>query len=84
MAVLEIPAVAYATPTGVIDATAQLEVAALINQFLALIPDPYSDDGSTGDGGSSPDYDAMRPEMAVNIRAELAAIIVAVDAAPVA
>lgn len=80
MAVEEIPVDAYATPTEVIIQAAQDEVIALINQFLALLPDPYSDSGSAG----SPDYDAMRPEMAVNIRTELAAMIVAIDAAPIA
>lgn len=83
MAVSEIPVTAYTTPTEVIIQAAQDEVIALINQFLALLPDPLTDaaSGVSSAGQGSPDYDAMRPEMAVNIRTEIAALSAAVDAA---
>ena len=65
---------------------AQDEVIALINQFKALLPDPLTDAASvnSGTGAGRPDYDAIDPAVAVNMRTELDAMIVAIDAAPIA
>lgn len=79
MALSELPN-SYSDVTGVVDSTAASEVAALIDQLAALLPDPENQDGSA----ASPDFDAMRPEMAVNLRAEITAMKAAIAAAPTA
>lgn len=79
MALSELPST-YATPSEIIIQAAQDEVIALLDQFLALLPDYANKDGAA----SSPDFDCIRPELEVIIRAEIEAIKTAVDAAPVA
>lgn len=68
----------YPTPTQVIIQAAQDEVIAILNQLVAVIADP---DVATVQ--TSPDWDQFHPRMAAQLRAELAAMIVAIDAAPV-
>ena len=67
----------YTSVTGVVDATAASEIAALFTQLLALLPN-----SSTGAAGASPDWDAIRPDVETNLRAEIAAFATAVAAAP--
>lgn len=78
MAINTVPIGAYAV-TEVVSAAAQAEIITQVETFLALLPK-----SSTGAAGGSPDYDAIRPELETNIRAELAALIAAIDAAPTA
>lgn len=79
MAVSEVPVVTAADVTGVVDATAAAEIVVLIAAFLALLPD-----SANGTPGATPDYDAIRPELETNLRAEMAAISAAIAAAPTA
>lgn len=78
MAITTVPIGTYAV-TEVVSAAAQAEIIAQIDTFLALLPN-----SSTGAAGGSPDYDAIRAELETNIRAELAALTAAIDAAPTA
>jgi len=79
MALNEVPVVTAADVTGVVDATAAAEIVVLGAAFLALLPN-----SSTGALGATPDYDAIRPELETNLRAEMAAILAAIAAAPTA
>lgn len=73
-----IPVGTYTTPTEIIIQAAQDEVLALLDVFLAKLPN-----SSTAAVGDSPDWDKISPEIETNIRAEIAAIKTAIDAAPV-
>jgi len=79
MAVSEGPFGGYANVTEIISAAGQTAVLAEINKFIALLPN-----SATGARGASPDFDAIRPEYEVKLRAELTALKAAIDAAPVA
>ena len=72
-----VPSGTYADVTGVVDATAAGEVAALGVILLAILPN-----SATGVAGASPDYDQIVPEVEQNLRAEIAALLAAVAAAP--
>jgi len=72
-----VPVGTYADVTGVVDATAAAEVVVLGAAFLALFPN-----SSTGAQGVHPDYDAVRADWETNMRAEMAALLAAIAAAP--
>lgn len=86
MAVDEIPVGAYVdlTTGEVVDAEGQTAITAAFAVLYALLPDPLVDSASVGSGSGqgSPDFDALRPEMVVTLRAELAALRAAIAAAP--
>ena len=68
---------AFTVPTQVISAAAQAQVLAQIDVVRNAIPDP-----TTGRSATHPDWDQMHPRMAEQLRAELAALKAAIDAAP--
>lgn len=68
----------FATPTEIIIQNAQDELIILVNILRDVIPDPDIPNTQV-----SPDWDQFHPRMAAQLRAELAALIVAIDAAPV-
>ena len=77
---MTVPAlITYAACTEIISANAQAQVIAKINQLRNSIPDP-----TAGTSASHPDWDQLHPRMAEQLRAELLAITVAIDAAPTA
>ena len=78
MAVSELPN-AYTDVTGVVNATAAPEIAALFVQLKALIPDIASTDTP-----ASPDWADIPPHTAEKLRAEIDAFAAAVAAAPTA
>jgi len=74
----------FATYTGVTVAAAatQTELIANLNSFLALFTE-----GNVNDDGSSnahPDFDKIPPEAGAKLKAEIDALIVIIDAMPVA
>ena len=77
MAVSEGPFGGYTDVTEVVSAAAQLEILAEVDKLIALLPNSAS-----GAAGATPDFDAIRPEYEVILRAELAALKAAIDAAP--
>jgi hypothetical protein len=85
MAIVESPFGTYADVTGVVNATAAAEVVVLVATLKGLIPDAAA--GSDHSGASpeaSPEFDAIRPEVAQRIRAEIDALAAAIAAAPTA
>jgi len=72
-----VPVGVYTDATGVIDATAAAEIVALGAVFLALFPN-----SSTGAQGAHPDYDQVPPAWETAMRAEFAAFLAAIAAAP--
>jgi len=82
MAVSEIPVVTYTDVTGVIDATADGEVAALLVLFKALIPDPSVPASGTGTAPTSPDFGDIPPATCARLRTEFDALAAAIAAAP--
>jgi len=73
MAVTFVPVGVYTNLTNATSANAKTEINALVDVFLALLPD-----SSAKTSGGSPDYDAIRPELEQNIRAELTALKAAI------
>lgn len=69
----------YTNVTDVISGAAQTAVLARIDLFLALFPDPEAAHQPV-----HPDFDLVHPNTAAQIRAEIAALKVAIDAAPTA
>ena len=69
----------YANVTGVVNGTAASQIAALGVALLALLPN-----SANGTAGASPDFDAIRPELEVILRAEITALFAAIAAAPTA
>lgn len=77
-----IPVGGYANVTEVISAAGQAAVIVEVNKLLALIPD--TDTKSPSPTGEIPFFDKMHPEVASALRLEIAALVVAIDAAPTA
>lgn len=75
--------VTYTVPTQIIVAAAQAQVIAEINKFVALFPDPTAVP-SNAHTRPHTDFDLIHPATVLKIRAEIAALIVAIDAAPIA
>lgn len=71
----------YAAVTEVVSAAAQTAILAECTKLLALIPDA---DGPSGYAAVSPDFNMIHPKLATQLRAEIAALKVAIDAAPTA
>lgn len=83
MAVTEVPVLTYADVTGVVDATAASEIAALGVLILSLIPDTdHANAQSSPPTGIAPQYDNWPPALADEMRAEIAAALAAIAAAP--
>lgn len=78
----EIPVGGYSDVTEVVSAAAQTEILAEVDKLLALVPDVDTTDPAPE--GSAPLYDKWPPELASAIRAEIAALKSAIDAAPTA
>ncbi len=74
-----VPVANVSNVTDIIIAAAQAAVILEINKVKALIPDI-----TQSVSASHPDYDLIDPQTAVNLRAEIDALIVAIDAAPIA
>lgn len=70
----------YSNVTEVVSADAQTAILAEIAKFTALIP--TSLEGSSP--ATTPEFDKMDPALGVRLRAELAALSAAIDAAPTA
>lgn len=83
----------YPDVTGVVDVTAAAEIAALFVTLKTFIPSTYSE-FSAGAGTPvaaaseqpmpHPDFDAIRPELAEKLQAEIDAVAAAIAAAPTA
>lgn len=69
------------TNVEIIVADSQLEVIANLNSLKALIPDGSITDGAVA--GAKVDWDLIPPTIAEQLRAEIDALIVITDAAPV-
>lgn len=69
----------YAAPTGPITAPIQAEIIVEINKLKALIPDITADPPVSA---TTPDFDRIHPRTAEQLRAEIDALIVAIDATP--
>jgi hypothetical protein len=86
MTVQESPFGTYADVTGVVDATAAPEIAAMITSLSDLIPDPryasLAPDSSGQSPAATPDFDAIRPEYAEKLLLEIEALAAAIAAAP--
>lgn len=82
----------YADVTGVVNATAASEIAALTAELKTLIPgDPvaYAAGAGTPAGASeqanaSPEFDKMPLDLALRLRVEIDALAAAIAAAPAA
>lgn len=84
MTINEIPILTMTDVTGVVDATAAAEIAALGVLILSLIPvteHPTAQDTAQS-GGVAPEYDRWPPSLADNMIAEIDAFLAAVAAAP--
>jgi len=81
MAINESPVGTYADVTGIVNATAAAEVAALVVILKAYIIDP---DSTAGNVPASPDFALIPPSVARLLRAELDAMAAAIAAAPTA
>lgn len=68
----------YADVTGIVDATAAPEVAALGVILLGFLPD------GTATSSAVPDFDQIPLHTSLKLRAEIAALLAAVAAAPTA
>ena len=83
-----IPVGGFAAVTDVISAAAQVTVLAELAKLTALIPntgqDFSYDDQTAGVNGVAPFYDKMHPGVSAALRVEIAALVVAIDAAPTA
>ena len=78
MSLSEGPFGGYTDVTEVVSANAQTEILAEVDKLAALIPD-----GSAGDQpATKPEFDAIRPDYAVKLHAEITALKAAIDAAP--
>lgn len=68
----------YPNVTGVVDATAQTEIAALLDEYKLRIPD-----GTPGTSPvPSPDFDPLRPSNGEGLQGELDGLAAAIAAAP--
>lgn len=65
----------YTTGANAISAAAQADVIANINLLKALIPNPEA-----GVSAAHTDFDQIQPDTARRLRAEIDALIVAIDA----
>lgn len=77
MAVVKSPFTAPANVTGVVNATAASEIAALFVTLLTYIPD-----GTEGYANKSPDFDPWPQALADQMRTEVSALAAAIAAAP--
>lgn len=82
MAVPGAPFGGYTAVTEVTSAAAQTQILARVDLFLALFPDPESE--SHAKSRAHPDFDLIHPHTVKLIRAEIAALKTAIDAAPTA
>lgn len=73
---------AYATPAGICVQTSQDNIITEINKLRALIPDPAVAPANSSNRGGS--FDAVSPQQATQLRAEILAITTAIDAMAVA
>lgn len=80
-----VPVLTYANVTGVVDATAAAQIAALGVLILSLIPDTgHANAQASPPQGVAPEYDKWDPAVALHMRAEIAAALAAIAAAPTA
>lgn len=83
MAINEVPIGVYNDVTEIIDANGKAEIVDLSEILLSFIPDPESATATTeGVSGPAPEYDNVPPAFAVHFRAEIAAFLAAIAAAP--
>lgn len=82
MAVTFAPFETYADVTGVVDATAAAEVAALIVVFRNRLHLGGVGETEEGVEAPSPDFDYLPYELSLKLHAELTALAAAVAAAP--
>jgi len=70
--------------TGIVDATAAAEIAAIMAKLKALIPDPDTAPANRDDTAVGMSADQISPMLALQLRAEIAAVAAAIAAAPAA
>lgn len=79
MATSRLPTGVYANLTNATSAGAKTEIKALVDVFLALLPNPTGT-GSTNTNRAIPLYDKIPPEICSAIRTELTALKAAITA----
>jgi len=77
MATSRLPSGTYTSLSNSTSAGAKTEIKALVDVFLALIPNPTGTQ-STNTGGAIPLYDKIPPEICSAIRTELTALKAAI------
>ena len=70
-----------ATPAGICVQTSQDNIITELNKVKALIPDITADPPVSA---TTPDFDDIKPSLAVQLRLEIEALVTAIDAMAVA